>query len=37
MPELVAASLEEYERTALALARDPPRLIALRQKLADQP
>jgi predicted O-linked N-acetylglucosamine transferase (SPINDLY family) len=35
MPELIAQSLEDYERTALALARDPQRLIALRQKLAD--
>jgi protein O-GlcNAc transferase len=35
MRELVAASLEEYELIALALARDPQRLIALRQKLAD--
>ncbi len=34
MPELVTTSLEEYEETALALARDPQRLIALRQKLA---
>jgi protein O-GlcNAc transferase len=34
MPELVTRSLEEYEQTALALARDPQRLIALRQKLA---
>ena len=33
MPELVTASLEEYEQTALALARAPHRLIALRQKL----
>jgi len=33
MPELVTGSLEEYEETALALARDPQRLIALRQKL----
>jgi len=33
MPELVMGSLEEYEQTALALARDPQRLIALRQKL----
>jgi protein O-GlcNAc transferase len=33
MPELVTKSLEEYEQTALALARDPQRLIALRQKL----
>jgi protein O-GlcNAc transferase len=35
MRELVTDSLEEYEQTALALARDPQRLIALRQKLAD--
>jgi predicted O-linked N-acetylglucosamine transferase (SPINDLY family) len=35
MPELVTTSLEEYEQTALALARDPQRLIALRQKLAN--
>jgi predicted O-linked N-acetylglucosamine transferase (SPINDLY family) len=33
--ELIAPSLEEYERSALALARDPQRLVALRQKLAD--
>jgi predicted O-linked N-acetylglucosamine transferase (SPINDLY family) len=33
MPELVTGSLEEYERLALALARDPQRLIALRKKL----
>ena len=33
MPELVTGSLEEYERTALTLARDPQRLSALRQKL----
>jgi protein O-GlcNAc transferase len=33
MPELVTGSPEEYEQTALALARDPQRLIALRQKL----
>jgi protein O-GlcNAc transferase len=35
MRELIAASMEEYERTALALARDLQRLTALRQKLAD--
>jgi protein O-GlcNAc transferase len=35
MRELIAPSLEEYERIALALARDPQQLIALRQKLAD--
>ncbi|GAC1494731.1 MAG: tetratricopeptide repeat protein [Bradyrhizobium sp.] len=33
MPELVTASLDEYERTALALVRDPQRLAALRRKL----
>ncbi len=33
MPELVTGSLAIYEQTALALARDPQRLIALRQKL----
>jgi protein O-GlcNAc transferase len=33
MPELITGSLEEYEQTALALARDPVRLIGLRQKL----
>jgi predicted O-linked N-acetylglucosamine transferase (SPINDLY family) len=33
LPELIAESLEEYEQTALALARDPQRLIAQRQKL----
>jgi protein O-GlcNAc transferase len=33
IPELVTGSLEQYERSALALARDPQRLIALRQKL----
>ena len=33
MPELVTGSPEDYERTALALARDPQRLSALRKKL----
>src|ERR1700720_3466238 len=33
MPELITESLEEYEQIALALAGDPKRLIALRQKL----
>jgi predicted O-linked N-acetylglucosamine transferase (SPINDLY family) len=33
-PELIAASLEEYEALALALARDPARLAALKAKLA---
>jgi protein O-GlcNAc transferase len=35
MPELVTKSLEEYEQAALALARTPQRLSALRQKLQD--
>jgi predicted O-linked N-acetylglucosamine transferase (SPINDLY family) len=35
MPELVTESLAEYEKAALALARSPQRLIALRQKLQD--
>jgi predicted O-linked N-acetylglucosamine transferase (SPINDLY family) len=34
LPELITGSLEEYERAALALAQDPQRLAALRQKLA---
>lgn len=34
LPELVTASLEDYERAALALAGTPQRLIALRHKLA---
>jgi protein O-GlcNAc transferase len=34
MPELVTASLDEYERTALALIRDPQLLSGLRRKLA---
>jgi protein O-GlcNAc transferase len=33
MPELITESPEQYEQAALALARDPQRLIALRQKL----
>jgi protein O-GlcNAc transferase len=33
MPELVTGSLEEYEQAALALARDPQRLILQRQRL----
>jgi predicted O-linked N-acetylglucosamine transferase (SPINDLY family) len=33
MPELVTKSLEEYEQAALALARSPQRLIAVREKL----
>jgi len=34
LPELVAASLDDYARTARALARDPARLTILRQRLA---
>jgi predicted O-linked N-acetylglucosamine transferase (SPINDLY family) len=34
LPELVAPNLAAYESLALALARDPPRLAALRTKLA---
>jgi predicted O-linked N-acetylglucosamine transferase (SPINDLY family) len=34
MPELIAATLADYEALALRLARDPERLAALRQKLA---
>lgn len=33
IPELIAESLADYERTALALARDPQRLAALRLEL----
>jgi protein O-GlcNAc transferase len=34
-PELITGSLEEYEQMALALARDPQRLTALRRKLEE--
>ncbi len=34
LPELVTSSLAEYEALALALARDPERLTAIRAKLA---
>ena len=34
LPDLVTASLADYEALALALARDPARLAALRQRLA---
>jgi protein O-GlcNAc transferase len=34
LPELITTSLQDYEALALALARDPARLAALRQKLA---
>jgi protein O-GlcNAc transferase len=33
VPELITASLEDYEALALALAKDPARLAALRAKL----
>jgi len=36
LPELITHSLEEYESAALALARGPARLAALRRKLADR-
>jgi predicted O-linked N-acetylglucosamine transferase (SPINDLY family) len=35
MTELITESLEEYEQAALALASDPQRLLALRQKLEE--
>jgi predicted O-linked N-acetylglucosamine transferase (SPINDLY family) len=34
MPELITATLADYEALALRLARDPERLAAMRQKLA---
>jgi len=34
LPELVTASLADYENTALALARDPQKMAALKEKLA---
>jgi len=34
LPELIAGSLDEYERTALALATDPHRLEPIRRKIA---
>ena len=34
LPELVMDSLQDYERTALELARDPDRLASIRQRLA---
>jgi protein O-GlcNAc transferase len=35
LTELITPSLQDYEQAALALARDPQRLIALRRKLQD--
>ena len=37
LPELITPSLEDYEALALALAKDPARLAALRAKLAAAP
>ena len=34
LPELIAASAKDYEETAIALARDPQRMQALRERLA---
>jgi predicted O-linked N-acetylglucosamine transferase (SPINDLY family) len=34
LPELIAPSLVDYERTALALARDPHKLAGMRERLA---
>jgi len=34
LPEMITTSLEEYEQRALALARDPGQLAAIREKLA---
>ena len=34
VPDLITSSLDEYEALALALARDPARLAALKAKLA---
>jgi predicted O-linked N-acetylglucosamine transferase (SPINDLY family) len=36
LPELVANSTEEYERLALALARNPQRLASVRTALAER-
>ena len=36
LPELIAPDLAAYEELAVALGTDPPRLLALRQKLARQ-
>ena len=34
LPELIASSLDDYERLAIALATDPGRLAAIKMKLA---
>lgn len=36
LPEMIATSLDEYRDLALSLARDPQRLAALKQKLAER-
>ncbi|MBF0161668.1 MAG: tetratricopeptide repeat protein [Magnetococcales bacterium] len=36
LPDLICHSLEEYEQRALALAHDPARLAAVRQRLQEQ-
>lgn len=36
LPELITHSIEDYERLALELARDPTRLAALKARLAEQ-
>lgn len=36
LPELITHSIEDYERLALELARDPARLAALKARLAEQ-
>ena len=36
LPELITHSIDEYERLALELARDPARLAALKARLAEQ-
>jgi predicted O-linked N-acetylglucosamine transferase (SPINDLY family) len=33
MPELITSSIQEYEKLAIALGRDPKRVQALKQKL----
>jgi len=35
LPELITYTTEEYEQTALALAREPHTLAAIRSKLAE--
>jgi protein O-GlcNAc transferase len=35
LPELIATSLEDYERLAIELANDPERLTRIKQRIAD--